>query len=74
MPGARRAVVVEAGGAVVHAPHLLGPLEHHARRRLDASVAEQLGHSGQVAGVDALGVGVDEVLDLAGVVGHGRRC
>ncbi len=69
MPRAGRAVFVEPGRALVEAAHRVGTLEHDAGRGLDAAAAEQLGHSRQVAGVDALGVGVDEVLDDSGVVG-----
>jgi hypothetical protein len=61
---------VQARGGLVHAPDLLGPLEHHLRRGPDPPVTEQVGHALEVAGVDAPGVGVDEVLDLTGAVGH----
>ena len=66
-----RAVVVEAGRAVVQARTCRAPSNTMPGRGLDPSVAEQLGHAAEVAGVDALGVGVDQVLDRAVVVGHG---
>jgi hypothetical protein len=65
---------VDPGGHPVQRPHPVATLEHRLRPTtldpLDPAVREQLGHTVEIAAVDPVGVGVEQVHDLAGAV-HG---
>jgi hypothetical protein len=55
------------------ASHPIATAEQHAHERRALEPDRRVGYAFEVAGVDAFRVGVEQVLDLARVVGHGRN-